>query len=103
MKKLSIAGIGNARFMTAKDIILNSRGTYQFAHATGSQRKETSVMDCDNREDVVTIRKYVYDSLIARDVISTIRGLYMDKIGTGEMAFDKKIADLITELEEIVI
>ena len=103
MKKWSIAGIGNARFMTAKDIILNSRGTYQSAHATGSQRKETSAMDCDNREDVVTIRKSVYESLIAKDVISTIRGLYMDKIGTGEMAFDKKIADLITELEEIFI
>ena len=103
MKKWSIAGIGNAQFTTAKGIILNSRGTYQFAHATGSQRKETSVMDCDNKEDVVTIRKSAYESLIAKDVISTIRGLYMDKIGTGEMAFDKKIADLITELEEIVI
>ena len=58
-------------------------------------------MDCDNREDVVTIRKPVYDSLIAKDVISTSRGHYMDKIGTGEMAFDKKNEDLITELEEL--
>ena len=56
-----------------------------------------------DKENVVTIKKSIYEALIAKNVISTIRGLYMDKIGTGEMAFDKKIADLITELEEIFI
>ena len=56
-----------------------------------------------DKENVVTIKKSIYEALIAKNVISVLRGLYMDKIGTGEMAFDKKIADLITELEEIFI
>lgn len=54
-----------------------------------------------DKENVVTIRKSIYEALIAKDVISVLRGLYMEKIGTGEIVFNKEIADLIVELEEI--
>lgn len=55
----------------------------------------------NDKENVVTIRKSIYEALIAKDVISVLRGLYMEKIGTGEIVFNKEIADLIVELEEI--
>lgn len=54
-----------------------------------------------DKENVVTIKKSIYDALIAKNVISVLRGLYMEKIVTGEMVFNKEIADLIVELEEI--
>ena len=54
-----------------------------------------------DKENVVTIKKSIYDALIAKNVISVLRGLYMEKIGTGEMVFNKEIVDLIVELEEI--
>lgn len=54
-----------------------------------------------DKENVVTIKKSIYESLIAKNVISVLRGLYMEKIVTGEMVFNKEIADLIIELEEI--
>lgn len=54
-----------------------------------------------DKENVVTIKKSIYDALIAKNVISVLRGLYMEKIGTGEMVFNKEIVDLIIELEEI--
>lgn len=54
-----------------------------------------------DKENVVTIKKSIYEALIAKNVISVLRGLYMEKIGTGEMVFNKEIVDLIIELEEI--
>lgn len=54
-----------------------------------------------DKENVVTIKKSIYDALIAKNVISVLRGLYMEKIVTGEMVFNKEIVDLIIELEEI--
>lgn len=54
-----------------------------------------------DKENVVTIKKSIYEALIAKNVISVLRGLYMEKIVTGEMVFNKEIADLIIELEEI--
>lgn len=54
-----------------------------------------------DKENVVTIKKSIYDALIAKNVISVLRGLYMEKIVTGEMVFNKEIVDLIVELEEI--
>ena len=57
----------------------------------------------NDKENAVTIKKYIYDALIAKDFISVLRGLYMERIGTGEIVFNKEIADLITELEEIFI
>lgn len=54
-----------------------------------------------DKENVVTIKKSIYEALIAKNVISVLRGLYMEKIVTGEMVFNKEIADLIVELEEI--
>lgn len=54
-----------------------------------------------DKENVVTIKKSIYDALIAKNVISVLRGLYMEKIVAGEMVFNKEIADLIVELEEI--
>lgn len=54
-----------------------------------------------DKENVVTIKKSIYEALIAKNVISVLRGLYMEKIGTGEIVFNKEIADLIVELEEI--
>lgn len=55
----------------------------------------------NDKENAVTIKKSIYDALIAKNVISVLRGLYMEKIGTGEMVFNKEIVDLIIELEEI--
>ena len=55
----------------------------------------------NDKENAVTIKKSIYDALIAKNVISVLRGLYMEKIVTGEMVFNKEIADLIVELEEI--
>ena len=99
MKKWFIAGIGNARFMTVKGIILNSRGTYQFAHATGSQRKEISAMDYDNDniDKTVTISRSVYDSYHASDIVALLLNVYLDKIRAGEMELDFKVVDLINE------
>lgn len=54
-----------------------------------------------DKENVVTIKKSIYEALIAKNVISVLRGLYMEKIVTGEMVFNKEIVDLIVELEEI--
>lgn len=48
-------------------------------------------MDCDNREDVVTIRKSVYDSLIAKDVISTIRGFIWIKLELARWHSTRKL------------
>ena len=56
-----------------------------------------------DKENVVTIKKSIYEALIAKNVISVLRGLYMERIGTGEIVFNKEIADLIVELEEIFI
>lgn len=55
----------------------------------------------NDKENAVTIKKSIYDALIAKDFISVLRGLYMERIGTGEIVFNKEIADLIVELEEI--
>ena len=54
-----------------------------------------------DKENVVTIKKSIYEALIAKNVISVLRGLYMEKIRAGEMVFNKEIVDLIIELEEI--
>lgn len=50
----------------------------------------------NDKENAVTIKKSIYDALIAKDFISVLR-----RIGTGEIVFNKEIADLIVELEEI--
>lgn len=60
-------------------------------------------MDNNNKGDMVIISRLVYENLVARDVISVFRGIYMDKIKKGTMSLDPKIIDLITEVEELFV
>lgn len=60
-------------------------------------------MDNNNKGDRVIISRLVYENLVARDVISVFRGIYMDKIKKGTMSLDPKIIDLITEVEELFV
>lgn len=60
-------------------------------------------MDNNNKGDRVIISRLVYENLVARDVISVFRGVYMDKIKKGTMSLDPKIIDLITEVEELFV
>lgn len=57
----------------------------------------------NNKDDRVVISRFIYDDLIARDVISNFRGMYMDKINAGTMVLDKKVIELINEVEELYL
>jgi hypothetical protein len=60
-------------------------------------------MENNNNDGKVVISRFIYDNLIARDVISTFRGIYMDKINEGTMVLDKKIIELISAVEEVYL
>lgn len=57
----------------------------------------------NNKDDKVVISRFIYDDLIARDVISNFRSIYMDKINAGTMVLDKKVIELINEVEELYL
>ena len=57
----------------------------------------------NNKDDKVVMNRFIYDDLIARNVISNFRGIYMDKINEGTMVLDKKVIELINEVEELYL